>query len=225
METEEAKAAEPAARSGGDLITWSTPVFRLGRFLCWMELLLMHRMRVEGRENVPDGPVVLLSNHQSFLDIPLVANALRHRHVCFVARETLARSRFLGWIMHHSGAVLIKRGGADRAALNEMVGHLRAGDCVAIFPEGTRSRDGSLGEFRGGALLAARRAGVPIVPTAIRGAVEAMPRSAVLPRPRRIGIRFGKPLDPRDEGTLERARSQILSMIGDGGFASGAPSS
>jgi 1-acyl-sn-glycerol-3-phosphate acyltransferase len=206
------------------LITRSTPVYRIGRTLTGLELLVLHRMQVEGKENLPAGPVLLISNHQSFLDIPLVANAARPRHVCFVARETLADSRFLGWVMHHSGVVLIKRGGADRAALRKMVGHLRADDSVCIFPEGTRSRDGSLGEFKAGALFAAKRARVPIVPTGIRGGCDAYPRTAALPRPGRIGIRFGKPLDPRSTDALEQARSAIQHMIGDGSFASGEAS-
>jgi len=206
------------------LITWSTPVFRMGRALTGLELLVLHRMQVQGKHHLPAGPVLLVSNHQSFLDIPLVANASRPRHVCFVARETLADSRFIGWIMHHSGAVLIKRGGADRAALTDMVAHLRAGDSVCIFPEGTRSRDGSLGEFKAGALFAAKRARVPIVPVGIRGGTDAYPRTAVLPRLRRIGLRYGKPIDSGAKDALDQARSAIQNMIGDGSFASGEPS-
>jgi 1-acyl-sn-glycerol-3-phosphate acyltransferase len=219
--TEEAKSSA----AGRDLITWSTPVFRAGRFACKVELKLLHRLSVHGRENVPtEGGVLLVCNHQSFLDIPIVAASLK-RHVCFVARESLARSRFLAFLMHHSGAVLIKRGVADRQALQDMVGHLRAGDCVAVYPEGTRSRDGSLGEFRAGALFAAKRARVPIVPAGIRGAFEALPRDAKLPRPRRVALSYAPPIDGRDPEAMDRAREAIAAMIGDGryGTMSGSP--
>ena len=165
---------------------------------------------------------MLVANHQSFLDIPTVATAAG-RHVGFVARESLSRSRFLKWLMRESRAILIKRGAADRTALRAMVDQLAAGDLVAVYPEGTRSPDGTLGEFRGGALFAARRARVPIIPVGIRGAVQAFPRTASFPRPRRVGIRFGDPIDSRAEDVLEQARAAIASMIGDGTFASGTP--
>jgi len=200
-------------------ITWSTPAYRFGRFLSWCELRLLHRMKVEGKEHLPrEGSFLIVSNHQSFLDIPLVAAALMERHVCFVARATLARSRFMAWLMRRSGAVLIQRGAADRRALSEMVEHLRAGDAVCVFPEGTRSPDGRLGEFLPGALFAARRARVPLVPAGIHGALDAMPRDARFPRLRRVGIRFGPPIDGSLPEAMELARERIAGMIGDGRF-------
>ncbi|HED65789.1 MAG TPA: 1-acyl-sn-glycerol-3-phosphate acyltransferase, partial [Planctomycetes bacterium] len=168
----------------------------------------------EGREHLPaDGGYLLVSNHQSFLDIPIVAAALPDRHVCFVARESLARSRPLAWLMRRSGAILIRRGASDRRALSEMVEHLRAGDVVCVYPEGTRSADGTVGEFLPGALFASKRARVPIVPTAIWGAHRALPRDAVVPRPARITIRFGEPVDGGAKDAMELARESILGMI------------
>ncbi len=194
--------------------------YRVGRWFVRLFVKLYHRMRVEGRAHVPaEGGVLILSNHQSFLDIPIVAAALE-RHVAFVARDTLAKSAFLRFWMKGAGAILIRRGAPDRAALEEIVEHLKLGDCVVMFPEGTRTRDGSLGELRGGALLVARRAGVPIVPASIRGAIEAMPRGVRLPRPRRVAIRFGQPLQPRDPEALEKVTRSISAGIGDGTFDS-----
>lgn len=210
------KVAEP------EPLTRSTLVYRLGRFAVWTELKLLHRARVEGRERLPrEGGVLVVSNHQSFLDIPLVAIAAAPRHVAFVARDTLARSRFLAFVMRQSGTILIKRGEADRRAIRAIAAHLKAGDCVSMFPEGTRSRDGSLGTFRGGAVLAARMTGAPIVPAGIRGGIQAFPRDAGLPRPgQRMGIRFGEPIDPRDPDAMETARAAIAELIGDGTYAS-----
>jgi 1-acyl-sn-glycerol-3-phosphate acyltransferase len=179
---------------------------------------LYFRERFEGRHHVPaSGGVVVLSNHQSFLDIPLLSHAVP-RHVSFVARDTLANFKPLAWLMHSCGAVLIKRGAPDRAALREMVAHLEQGDVLVIFPEGTRTHDGHVQEFRAGALLAARMAKVPIVPCGIRGAFEALPRHALLPRPRKIGVRFGAPLDASSEHALEAARSAIVAMVGAGRY-------
>jgi len=181
------------------------------------------RPRIEARANVPaTGGLLLVCNHQSFLDIPLVAIACS-RHVSFVARDSLARSRVLAYVMRECGAVLIRRDTADRSALREMIEHLRQGDCLCIFPEGTRTSDGHLQPMRAGALLAARKAGVPILPVGIRGTYDAWARRHRLPRPRRVGLRFGKPVDSADPDALKRVRFQIQAMIGNGHFGSVAP--
>jgi 1-acyl-sn-glycerol-3-phosphate acyltransferase len=187
-------------------------VYRLGRALLRGYLTGYHRVVVEGREHLPlTGGALLVANHQSFLDIPMVAVGAP-RHVAFVARRSLARSRFLDWLMRHSECVLIDPGSADRAALAAMIEHLQRGRCVAVFPEGTRTRDGAIGTFRGGAALAARRAGVPIVPAAILGAYEAWPRHHRLPAPRRVRIRFTPPLAPETPDVMQRARDAIATQ-------------
>ncbi len=203
-------------RIGAPLIVGSRPAYIAGRTFLVGYLGLWHRFQAEGVENLPrTGGVLIVSNHQSMLDIPAVAVAAP-RHVAFVARASLARSRFLDWLMRESGCVLVKPNTPDRAALEGMIGHLQQGDCVAVFPEGTRTHDGTLGVFRAGAIVAARRAGVPIVPAAIRGAFEALPRGRILPRPARIRVRFGAPIPPGTENALELARRAIGEMIGDG---------
>lgn len=212
-----------AERGAGEPLVHATPAYRAARALTRLAWGLLFRARYEGREHMPaSGGALLCANHQSFLDIPLVSHVTR-RHVSFVARASLADSRPLAWLMRQCGAVLVRRGKADRAALREMLAHLERGDLVAIFPEGTRTHDGSLGEFRAGALLAARQAGVPIVPVGIRGAFEAWPRQRSLPRPRRIAVRLGAPVAADDPRALELVRARIQALIGDGRFDSLAP--
>lgn len=199
------------------LIVHARPVYRLVRAFLVVYLRLWHRLRIQGREHLPrEGGVLIVSNHQSFLDIPLVA-AAAPRHVAYVARSTLARSRLVAFLMRESGSVFVRQNTADRAALEDMIGHLREGDCVAVFPEGTRTRDGSLGAFRPGAAVAARRAGAQVVPLAISGAFRALPRGRVFPRPVRLTVRFGPPIEGGSEDALERARDAIAGMIADGG--------
>ena len=184
---------------------------------------LLSRRRYEGLHNLPaEGPGVLLVNHQSFFDIPLVASSTA-RHVCFMARDTLAETAWLADVMEQCGAILVRRGSADRAALKAMRAHLEAGDLVCVFPEGTRTRDGSVGEFRGGALVAARQAGAPLIPAGIRGNFEAWGRNQKLPLPRRVAIRYGAPLDPRAPDALEAAHKAVQEMVGDGRFRSVPP--
>ncbi|MEO0650659.1 MAG: lysophospholipid acyltransferase family protein [Planctomycetota bacterium] len=174
---------------------------------------LFFRRRAAGRELVPDGPVLLVANHASYLDIPLVGSSLR-RHVCYVARHTLADNPLLAWTMHRCGSILIRRDTPDRAAIGQMVGHLRAGDCVLIFPEGRRSRTGELLPFKGGAALVARRGGAPVVPVAIFGSGEALPPGR-WPRPRPTGVRFGAPLEPGPD-VLDRARRALEGLLAAG---------
>jgi 1-acyl-sn-glycerol-3-phosphate acyltransferase len=212
-----------AERATPELLVRSTPVYRGGRELTRWIWRLLFRPRLEGRERLPaTGGALLCANHQSFLDIPLVAH-LTPRHVAFVARANLAHSGLLAWVMRESGAVLIHPGRPDRAALRAMVAHLEAGDLVAIFPEGSRTWDGSLGELRAGALVAARLAKVPVVPIGIRGAFEAWPRQRRLPRPRRVAARVGAPIDADAPDALEQLRASLAELIGDGRFDSLPP--
>ena len=105
-----------------------------------------------------------------------------------------------------------------------MIRHLQLGDCVAIFPEGTRSPDGALGGFHGGALLAARRTGAPITPTGIRGTVEALNKKAALPSPgKRVAVRYAPAVDPKERDAMDRVRDAIAGMVGSGRFDSVPP--
>lgn len=205
------------------ILTTKTTAYRCAWTATRLVFALYFRERFEGREHLPAaGGAVVLSNHQSFLDIPLVSHAIS-RHVSFVARDSLAESKPLAWLMRECGAVLIKRGAPDRAALREMVAHLERGDLLVIFPEGTRTLDGRVQEFRAGALLAARVAKVPIIPCGIRGAFEALPRHAKFPRPYKIALRFGAPIDSAREDALEAAHASVVAMVGDGRYASMPP--
>jgi len=198
------------------LVTRKTLVWRATMACLHVLYTLLWPTRVEGRERVPRaGRLVIVANHQSFLDIPLVARAVLHRHIAFVARDTLARSSLLGFVMRHCGTILLARGQADRAALRAMVAHLEAEDVVAVFPEGTRSPDGRLQPPKKGALVAARLAGAPILPCAIAGSYRAWPRGARFPRPGRLSARFGRPVDSARPDALEATWAQLAELLGE----------
>ncbi|MCB9906816.1 MAG: 1-acyl-sn-glycerol-3-phosphate acyltransferase [Planctomycetes bacterium] len=182
-------------------------------------------MTIRGRENLPKGQgALIVSNHASFLDIPFVAKAGGRRHVCFVARESLAKNRLLGFIMRSCGAVLIDPKAGDRKALKRVVEHLRAGDLVAMFAEGTRSKDGKLLPFKRGALLAARQAKVPVVPCALIGSHHALGRTMKWPRPARVELRLGPLIDPQGEQALDQVRAWIEAQLEGTDQASDRPS-
>jgi 1-acyl-sn-glycerol-3-phosphate acyltransferase len=215
--------ASSAAVGVEPILTHKTLVYRMcskgSLFFC----KTYFRLRVEGLANIPmEGGAVLASNHQSFVDI-LILGACMPRHVAFVARDTLAEWRWLAYIMRQCGAVLVRRGTSDRRAMRGMADHLERGDIVVIYPEGTRTRTGALQEFKGGALLAARMAGVPIIPCGIRGAFEAWPRGRTIPRPKKIGVRFGSPIDSSAPDAQERLVAAVQALIGDGRYSSLPP--
>lgn len=192
-----------------------TPGYRriMGILRAWSALLWP--LRVEGSEHLPDvGGGLIVANHSSVYDITGIALGALPRHASFVARRSLSDSRFLERVLETSEAILIEPGASDRAALRLMVERLRAGRLVAIFPEGTRSRDGALHPFKGGALLAARMAGVPLIPCGVQGAYEAWPRHRRWPRRGPVLVRFGAPLEPDREDLAEALEATVASLAG-----------
>jgi 1-acyl-sn-glycerol-3-phosphate acyltransferase len=127
------------------------------------------------------------------LDSVLIGVACR-RAVRPLARESLFRNRFFGWLIGSLGAIPIDRDGFGLAGLKATLRTLKAGEVVLVFGEGTRSKDGALQPLKPGFCTLARRAKVPILPVAINGAYDAMPRSSKFPRPSAIQVRFGEPL-------------------------------
>ena len=175
---------------------------------------LLFRLGVRGRDNVPKtGGVLLVANHVSNLDPPLVAVSLwRPCHV--LAKEELFRVPVLGWIIARINAHPIRRGGVDRQALREGVEIMTGGNILLLFPEGTRSRDGNLQEAKPGAAMIAVQANVPIVPVYVDGSFRSMPRGAAFPRPVKIRVFFGEPFMPADAMPAEgdkRVRYEALA--------------
>lgn len=169
------------------------------------------RLEVRGLEYVPTaGAGLLLSNHQSFLDPPLVAVQIK-RPVSFVARESLFRIPLFGRLLRRNFTIPINREGAGPAAIREILRRLDEGFLVGLFPEGTRSADGALGEFKPGFAALVRRSRVPIYPAGIAGANRALGRGSWLIRPVRVCVVYGEPLLPAEiEPLCARGREDDL---------------
>lgn len=158
-----------------------------------------YRVRVEGRAHVPrTGPVILAANHRSFLDsifLPLVVR----RRVTFVAKAEYFDDPKTAWFFRGVGQIPIPREGgtASERALESATDVLRAGRAFAIYPEGTRTRDGYLHRGHTGVARLAVGCGAPIVPVGLVGTDEAQPVDRKLPRLLKpVTIRFGVPIDP-----------------------------
>ena len=155
------------------------------------------RVRVEGREHVPDsGPVILASNHRSFLDsifIPLVVP----RRVTFVAKAEYFDDPKSAWFFKAVGQIPIRRegGSASEGALLAAADVLQSGGVFGIYPEGTRTRDGNLHRGHTGVARLALRTGAPIVPIGLVGTDEVQPVDRKMPNlGRTVHIRFGDPI-------------------------------
>lgn len=150
---------------------------KMARRIVW---LTGSRITVKGAENLPDsGATLFVANHQSYMDIPVVMSVI-HRPVGFVAKEEIGRIPFFSqWIIYMK-CVLIARGDARKAltAILQAAKLLQQGHSLVLYPEGTRSTDGLLGEFKAGSLKAAQKGKAVIVPLAIDGARDIMPRGS-----------------------------------------------
>jgi 1-acyl-sn-glycerol-3-phosphate acyltransferase len=199
--------------------TW---FFHPGAILTSWLLWLVGPGRVEGLEHVPrEGAYLVVGNHCSNLDPPFIGWAVGHqtgRVVHFMAKAEMRRWPLIGWLALQSGVFYVRRGSADRAAQNRAVELLRTGRPVALFPEGTRSRDGVLREARAGAAFLAMRAGVPILPVGISGTHRVFPGRSRIPHRSRITIRIGVPFtlppaENADREVLRQGTERIMREI------------
>lgn len=178
------------------------------------------RLEIDGLARVDFAqPHVFVANHQSIIDICALFLALPVP-IRFVIKQELARVPFIGWYARAMGMVFIERGQAREAAsrLHGVVSLVQGGDSLCAFPEGTRSRDGSVGPFKGGAFQVALQAGVPVVPIAIEGSGAVLPASGFKVRPGTIRVRIGDPiptagLQPTDRHALAlRAHAAVVAL-------------
>src|SRR5271167_3637058 len=154
--------------------------------------LIYFRMQRIGMEHLPRrGPLLLASNHRSFLD-PFVIGTLVRRPVYYMAKRELFEHRLVAWLLSGLGAFPVDRGAGDSEAMDTARAILARGDCVVVFPEGTRVRPGPLGAPRRGVGRLALQSGAPVAPVAVRGS-DAV-RRGWLVRPRKVRLRVGAPM-------------------------------
>lgn len=185
------------------------PVYLLG----WLSFRALYRFyfgwSVYNAERVPlSGPVILASNHCSFIDPPLVGAGIR-RGINYLARENLFRFPVLGWVLHQWQVVPVDREGGGAKGLKAILDRLLDGGAIIVFPEGTRSRDGHLHPARSGIGLTVIKSEAPVVPVRVFGTFQAYGRQMRFPRPRHVAVKYGRPLDFKTLRTEARNCSKV----------------
>jgi len=194
--------------------------YRIGWTLFRTVYATYFRWRVFNADNVPQqGGVILASNHASFLDPPLVGAALK-RDINYLARESLFRFPGVGALLRSWNSVPVDRDGGGARGLKAILDRLLAGGGIILFPEGTRTQDGKLLPARSGIGLTVIKSTAPVVPVRVFGTFEAYGRHIKFPRPYRIMVSFGKPMNfeklRAEAKTCDKARlKEIYQQVAD----------
>jgi 1-acyl-sn-glycerol-3-phosphate acyltransferase len=169
-------------------------LWRLGQMTCRLVTTACFDLKVYGTRHIPPtGGALIVSNHQSYLDPVVLAVHLR-RPMSFMARATLFKGKFFGWLISNLNAIPVRQGEGDVGAVKETIRRLQEGHVLNIFPEGSRTESGAIGPMLAGAALVIRRAGVPVVPAVIYGSFEAWPKGRKLFQTHPIRVLYGPPL-------------------------------
>jgi 1-acyl-sn-glycerol-3-phosphate acyltransferase len=185
--------------------------YNFARSICRFYLKLFRNIKIEGQDNMPqEGPVIVASNHISFLD-PVVVGCVFDRQINFIAKEELFHIPILKTIIKRLHAFPVKRGSGDRGALRAALQVLSQGKCFGIFPEGHRNRTKDLiTPFKGGAAMIAIKSGAPVLPVAVQGT-----KGFFSP----VRVKIGKPISvPKqiekiDKNTLTNFNKQLEDAL------------
>lgn len=187
--------------------------------LCFV---VLYAVRYFGRSNIPkEGGVLLVSNHQSHFDPPLIG-AGTPRQINYLARKTLFKFKPFGWVIDSLDAIPLNNAGIGYEGIKETIKRLKNGEMVLMFPEGQRCWDGKIAPFKSGFLTLALRGKAAILPLAVSGVYESWPRYEKYPGPGRLRVRFGdlipyevaRNMDPDELHTLvERKVHELFEEL------------
>ena len=178
---------------------------------------LFSEVEAEGLENIPNETVLVVSNHQSLMDIPLILGYVTRGG--FIAKKELERVPGVSWFIKYMGGVFIDRGNVRQTAreIKKVMSRMRSGTNYIVFPEGTRTEDGSVREFKEGSLVLAKKTGVKILPVAIWGTMYLVPKRSLLFNPGKVYLKVLPPIDPSDyeseKELIEAVRGEIAKAV------------
>ncbi len=182
---------------------------------------IFYNLSIRGTDNIPGGPVIYAANHQTYLDPFFIFCKVDYRifrNVFYTAKERYFRNRFIKFLADTNQIILIDGGEALENSIRKLAAALKAGKSILIFPEGTRTHDGSVQEFKKTFAILSKELNVPVVPVALDGAIAAYPRGHRLPRPfKKIRLEFMEPVYPDDydyDALSEIVFGRITSRMG-----------
>ncbi len=189
------------------------PVYRVGHTLCKLVGKLAFNFEVIGRDKIIEqGPAILAANHQSYLDPPMVGMACR-REIYYLARKSLFRNRYFGWILRNVNALPVDLSQGDLSAIRTIIKLLKEGHRAAIFPEGTRSLTGEIQSARPGIGMVVAKTMVPVVPIRLFGTFQAWSKGGEV-RPHRVTLVVGNPIFFQEEDFPSQTR-EVYQSIAD----------
>ena len=204
----------PGSSAWRVLFWWSILV----RLLGWM-FIVVYGYRRHGVDNIPKtGPLLIVSNHQSHFDSPLVGSLVLDRPFQSIAKDTLFSSRLLTFFMRGFGVISIKRGESDTTAIRGAIAELKRGGSVMLFPEGMRSPDGQIKEFQRGVWMLIRRGNAMVIPVAVEGTFDIWPVGGKPKLTGKVEAAAGDPIASQDlvdlgeEAGMALLKSRIESL-------------
>ena len=181
---------------------------------------LYFRIRGRGVKNIPEGPVIFVPNHQSSFDGLFVASFLRRRHLkktYFYAKEKHFKQAWLKFLASRNNIIIVDLNKDLKESIQKMAEVLRQNNNLIIFPEGTRTKTGDLGDFKKTFAILSRELNVPVVPVSIKGAFEALPSGSIFPRPwKRVEVEFLEPVNPSEysyDSLTDHVKRQIEEIL------------
>lgn len=183
--------------------------------IVWFYLTKLCRLKLTDIDQIPQGPFILVSNHVSHFDWLLLHTLFRRKlglKTIFLAKEELFKSPLLGWMVRHGDSIPVNRDKPGKQSIKQAVGVLKKAHILALFPEGTRSDDGNLLPGQPGAAFFWRNARVPVVPVALHGMHEILPRGRWVPRMHPCEIRVGQPI-PYPAAVQKPDLDQLTGLI------------
>ena len=178
----------------------------------WIYCKIVYRAKAIGTENIPkSGAVLICGNHKSFLDPPLIEVTCKRKDVRFLAKRELTKNKFLAFLAKQFREILVDRDSKDMTAIKETLKGFKNGDCIAIFPEGTRNGIQKGEKVKEGAAFFALNSNAVVIPAGIKGGDKPF---------KKVTITYGKPIDlseerknRKDKEIIEKVTNEIMNKI------------
>ena len=192
-------------------------IYTVAKLISYIFCKIYFRLEVNGADNIPEkGGVLVASNHSSFLD-PVIVGVGISRQTYYLTKQSLFEIPIFGLLIKALHTIPVRRELVSVSTFKELIKSLNAKKAIILFPEGTRSTDGKLGQGKIGIGMLALKTDVPIVPVYIDGAVKAFPKHGKWIQPKKIRVVFGKPIMPNskdpNKNNYRRISSQVMESI------------